>query len=173
MTHQPLPAALPYTRPGPNASSFRWVICLLLFLATSINYMDRQILGLLAPELQEKIGWSERQYSFIVMAFQAAYAVGLVSFGWLIDRWGTKAGYALAIVIWSVAAAAHALARGVLGFGVARFVLGLGEAGNFPAAVKSVAEWFPKKERALATGLFNSGSNIGAVIAPAIVPPGS
>src|SRR4051812_16254810 len=108
MAAQPLPATLPSDPPGPSASSFRWIICLLLFLATSINYMDRQILGLLAPELQAKIGWSEREYSFIVMAFQAAYAVGLVSFGWLIDRWGTKAGYSLAIVIWSVAAAAHA-----------------------------------------------------------------
>jgi len=151
-------------------SSFRWVVCLLLFLATTINYMDRQILGILAKQLQTQIGWTELQYSYIVMAFQAAYAIGLVSFGWLIDRWGTKKGYSLAILIWSVAAAFHAAARSVFGFGVARFALGLGESGNFPAAIKCVTEWFPRRERALATGLFNSGSNIGAVIAPAIVP---
>lgn len=151
-------------------SRFRWMVCFLLFLATTINYMDRQILGILAKQLQTEIGWTELQYSYIVMAFQAAYAIGLVSFGWMIDKWGTKKGYSLAIFIWSVAAAFHAAARSVFGFGVARFALGIGEAGNFPAAIKCVTEWFPRRERALATGLFNSGSNIGAVIAPAIVP---
>jgi ACS family hexuronate transporter-like MFS transporter len=153
-----------------HRSHFRWVVCLLLFLATTINYMDRQILGILAKQLQTEIGWSELQYSYIVMAFQTAYAIGLLSFGWFIDRWGTKKGYSLAILIWSVAAAFHATARTVFGFGVARFCLGLGESGNFPAAIKCVTEWFPRRERALATGLFNSGSNIGAIIAPVIVP---
>jgi ACS family hexuronate transporter-like MFS transporter len=142
----------------------------LLFFATTINYMDRQILGILAPRLKEEIGWSERDYAHVVTAFQAAYAIGLVCFGRFIDTRGTKPGYAIAIVLWSVAAMCHALARSVFGFGAARFGLGLGEAGNFPAAVKAVAEWFPKKERALATGLFNSGTNIGAILAPLVVP---
>lgn len=132
--------------------------------------MDRQILGLLAPVLEKEIGWSEVEYSNLVTAFQIAYAIGLVAFGWLIDFSGTRRGYALAMVLWSLAAMGHALARTVTGFGVARFALGLGEAGNFPAAIKSVAEWFPKKERALATGIFNCGANVGAVLAPIIVP---
>jgi len=149
---------------------FRWVICALLFFATTVNYMDRQILGLLAPQLQAEIGWSEIEYGHIVTAFQAAYAIGLVAFGRLIDVIGTRHGYAFSLAFWSLAAMAHALARSVLGFGAARFALGLGEAGNFPAAVKAVAEWFPRKERALATGLFNSGSNVGAVLAPVAVP---
>ena len=151
--------------------SFRWTVCALLFLATTINYMDRQILGLLAPVLQKRIGWNEVQYGHIVIAFQASYALGLIGCGRLIDRWGTRWGYACSIVIWSLAAAAHAFAGSVFGFGLARFALGLGESGNFPAAIKTVAEWFPKRERALATGLFNCGSNAGAIIAPLIVPP--
>jgi len=151
--------------------SFRWTVCALLFMATTINYMDRQVLGLLAPTLQHEIGWSELQYGHIVIAFQSAYAIGLLACGRLIDRWGTRRGYAFAIVVWSLAAAAHALARTVAGFSIARFALGIGESGNFPAAIKTVAEWFPKRERALATGLFNCGSNIGAIIAPLIVPP--
>jgi ACS family hexuronate transporter-like MFS transporter len=163
-------AGLSYADPRPPHSAYRWTICGLLFAATTINYMDRQILGILADTLQKEIGWSEAQYSYIVMAFQAAYAIGLASFGWLIDRWGTKAGYTIAIFIWSIAAAAHAAARSVFGFGAARFALGIGEAGNFPAAIKSVAEWFPKRERALATGMFNAGSNAGAIFAPALVP---
>lgn len=142
----------------------------MLFFATTINYMDRQILGILAPELQKAIGWNEIEYGHIVTAFQAAYAIGLLCFGRLIDRVGTRHGYAISLVAWSVAAAAHALARSVMGFGAARFALGLGEAGNFPAAVKAVAEWFPRKERALANGIFNSGANVGAVLAPATVP---
>jgi ACS family hexuronate transporter-like MFS transporter len=157
--------------PTRQRSSFRWVICFLLFLATTINYMDRQLLGLLAPMLEKAIGWTETDYGHIVIAFQAAYAIGQLGCGWMIDRWGTKRGYSISIIVWSAAAAAHALARSVFGFGVARFALGLGEAGNFPAAIKTVAEWFPKRERALATGLFNSGSTIGAVVAPLIVPP--
>lgn len=142
----------------------------MIFAATTINYMDRQVLGILAPTLERDLGWNEMEYARIVMAFQAAYAIGLLGFGRLIDRIGTRHGYAVSIVAWSVAAMAHALARGVWGFGVARFALGLGEAGNFPAAVKAVTEWFPRRERALATGLFNSGSNVGAILAPLLVP---
>ena len=149
---------------------FRWTICGLLFFATTINYMDRQVLGLLAPTLEREVGWTEIEYSHIVMAFQAAYALGLVIFGRWVDRIGTLHGYAISIVAWSLAAMAHALAKSVMGFGVARFALGLGEAGNFPAAVKAVSEWFPKRERALATGLFNSGANVGAILAPLCVP---
>jgi ACS family hexuronate transporter-like MFS transporter len=149
---------------------FRWTVCGLIFAATTINYMDRQVLGLLAPILEKDLGWSEMEYARIVMAFQAAYAIGLLGFGRLIDWIGTRHGYALSIFAWSLAAMAHALARGVLGFGAARFALGLGEAGNFPAAVKAVTEWFPRRERALATGVFNSGSNVGAILAPLVVP---
>ena len=150
--------------------NFRWVICALLFFATTINYMDRQVLGILAPFLQKTIGWNEIQYGYIVTAFQAAYAVGLLLMGGFIDRVGTRIGYAVSIAVWSLSAMGHALANSVLGFGIARAMLGLGESGNFPAGIKTVAEWFPKKERALATGIFNSGSNIGAVVAPITVP---
>ncbi len=148
---------------------YRWTICALLFFGTTMNYVDRQVLGLLAPELQSKIGWNEVQYGYIVTAFQAAYALGLLLMGRLIDRIGTRIGYALSIGIWSLSAAAHALARTPLGFGTARFALGLGEAGNFPAAIKTVAEWFPRRERALATGIFNSGANVGATVGPLLV----
>ncbi len=155
---------------GTRLGRYRWVICAMLFLATTINYVDRQVLGILAPDLQRSIGFDEAQYGFIVTAFQAAYAVGLLVVGGLMDRFGTRRGFSLAVGVWSVAAMGHALARTALGFGVARFALGLGEAGNFPAAIKTVAEWFPKKERALATGIFNSGSNVGAIVAPLTVP---
>lgn len=149
---------------------YRWTICALLFFATTINYLDRAVLGLLAPLLQKEIGWTAIEYGYITTVFQAAYAVGLVVLGRLIDRYGTKIGYAVAIVAWSLSAMGHALAATVIGFGVARMFLGLSEGGNFPAAIKAIAEWFPKKERALATGIFNSGANIGAVVAPAVVP---
>jgi len=161
------------TAPGEGSvksGSYRWVICALLFFATTINYIDRQILGILAPVLQTEIKWSESEYGLIVTAFQGAYALGLLAFGWFIDKYGTKIGYTVSIVWWSVAAMGHALVKTPFGFGVARAGLGLSEAGNFPAAIKAVAEWFPKKERALATGIFNSGANIGAVVAPAVVP---
>jgi ACS family hexuronate transporter-like MFS transporter len=148
---------------------YRWTICALLFFATTINYMDRQILGILAPVLQAEIHWSEAQYGLIVTAFQAAYALGLLIFGWFIDRYGTKIGYAVSIAGWSIAAMAHALARTPFSFGVARAGLGFSESGNFPASIKAVAEWFPKRERALAVGIFNSGANVGAMIAPAMV----
>lgn len=155
---------------APPASGMRWVICALLFAATAINYMDRQILGILAPTLEREIGWDEIAYGHIVTAFQAAYAIGLLGFGRLVDTWGTRIGYSASVAFWSVAAMAHALASSTLGFGAARFALGLGEAGNFPAAVKAVGEWFPPRERALANGIFNSGANVGAVLAPALVP---
>ncbi len=142
----------------------------MLFFATSINYMDRQVLGILAPMLQHTIGWSEQGYSNIIIAFQVAYAVGLVAAGRMIDRVGTRVGYALIMGVWSLAAMGHALATTALGFGIARFFLGLGESGNFPAAVKTTAEWFPQRERSLATGIFNSGANLGAMLAPAIIP---
>jgi len=149
---------------------FRWWICGLLFAGTALNYMDRQVLGLLAPLLEQRIGWTEIQYGYLVTAFQLSYAAGLPLFGWIVDRWGTKRGYALSVTAWSLAVMLHAAARGVMGFGLARAFLGLGEAGNFPSAIKAVAEWFPRRDRALATGVFNSGANIGAVIAPALLP---
>lgn len=149
---------------------YRWTVVALLFFATTINYLDRQVIGLLKPTLEGEFGWSETDYGKIVMAFSAAYALGLLLFGRIIDRIGTKKGYIISIVAWSLAAIAHAFARGTSGFMAARAALGLGEAGNFPAAIKAVAEWFPKKERALATGIFNSGANIGAVVAPIMVP---
>jgi ACS family hexuronate transporter-like MFS transporter len=153
-----------------KVSRYRWVVCALVFFATTVNYIDRQVLGILAPTLQREIGWTEVEYGYIVTAFQAAYAIGLLLVGWLLDVLGTKIGYALALAVWSVAAMAHALARTPFGFGVARFALGLGESGNFPAAIKTMAEWFPRRERALATGIFNAGTNVGAVIAPLAVP---
>jgi ACS family hexuronate transporter-like MFS transporter len=147
-------------------------VCALLFFATTINYVDRQVLGILAsdPAFQQAVGWNEAEYGYVNSAFQAAYAIGLLVAGGLMDRLGTRRGFSIAIVFWSLAAMAHALARGPLGFGIARFALGLGEAGNFPAAIKTVAEWFPKKERALAVGLLNSGTNAGAIVAPLLVP---
>lgn len=148
----------------------RWRICALLFWATTLNYIDRAVLGVLAPSLGHALGWTEVDYSHIVAAFEVAYAIGLLFAGTVIDRLGTRIGYALAIAVWGVAAASHTLARTVLEFAAARFALGLGEAGNFPAAVKTVAEWFPRRERALATGIFNAGTNIGAVLAPIAVP---
>src|SRR5579863_5927133 len=156
--------------PLAPVGKYRWRICALLFFATTINYMDRQVLGVLAPYLQNVIGWNELQYGYIVTAFQAAYALGLLIVGGIIDRVGTKLGYALAIGLWSLAAMSHSLVHTVLGFGAVRFLLGLGESGNFPAAIKTVAEWFPRKERSLATGIFNSGSNVGAIVAPLAVP---
>ena len=149
---------------------YRWRICALCFFATTINYVDRQVLGVLAPELQRVFGWNELEYSNLVNAFQGAYAIGLLLAGSVIDRVGTRIGYAVAIGIWSLATIGTAFARSVFGFGVARFMLGIGESGNFPAALKTVAEWFPKKERALATGIFNCGTNVGAIVAPIVVP---
>jgi MFS transporter, ACS family, hexuronate transporter len=148
----------------------RWTVCAMLFVATSINYMDRQVIAILKPTLEHSIGMTEVGYGYIVYSFQIAYAIGLLAAGRLIDRLGTRIGYMLVMAVWSLSAMGHALASTVLEFGFARFFLGLGESGNFPAAIKTVAEWFPQNERSLATGIFNSGANIGAILAPAIVP---
>jgi ACS family hexuronate transporter-like MFS transporter len=176
--------------PAPDrTTSFRWAICGLLFLAATINYIDRQVIGILKPTLQQQYGWSEIDYADIVLAFQLAYAIGFVLAGRLMDRLGTKKGFALALAVWSIAALAHAEATSfgvpvsrmlaivglkysasVAGFMAARFALGLGESGNFPAALKAVAEWFPLRERALATGIFNAGTNVGALVTPLVVP---
>jgi ACS family hexuronate transporter-like MFS transporter len=150
--------------------NYRWRIVVLLFFATTINYIDRQVLGILAPQLTLEFGWSESDYGFIIMAFQAAYAIGLISMGTLLDRIGTRLGFIISISLWSLAGMAHAMARSVFSFSLARFGLGIGESANFPAAIKTVAEWFPKKERALATGIFNSGPNVGAILTPLLIP---
>jgi ACS family hexuronate transporter-like MFS transporter len=149
---------------------FRWTIVALLFFATTINYIDRQVIGLLKPTLTRVFGWDNTTFGTINGIFQFFYAFGLLAFGRIVDRVGTKIGYSISIIVWSVFAMAHALARTTFGFTIARSGLGLGESGNFPSAIKSIAEWFPKKERALATGIFNSGANIGAVVAPIMVP---
>jgi MFS transporter, ACS family, hexuronate transporter len=148
----------------------RWWICSLLFAATALNYVDRQTIGVLEPYLAQQLHWTETDYANIVLAFQLAYAVGYVIFGKLIDRMGARFGYALAVVIWTIAHIAHAWANSLLDFVVARFAIGLGESGNFPAGLKAVAEWFPKQERAFATGVFNAGTNIGAILTPILVP---
>jgi ACS family hexuronate transporter-like MFS transporter len=174
---------------GQRTGYYRWMICALLLVAATVNYIDRQVIGILKPTLQQEFGWSELDYADIVFAFQLAYAIGLALAGRLMDKLGTKLGFALAIVLWSIAAILHAeapilgpavaavlglfglaYAGSVAGFMFARFLLGLGEAGNFPASIKTVAEWFPKKERALATGIFNSGTNVGALVTPLVVP---
>ena len=148
----------------------RWTICAMLFFATSLNYMDRQVIALLKPTLEHTIGLTEINYGYIVDAFQIAYAIGLLVAGRLIDRIGTRLGYVLIMGVWSLSAMGHALANSAMELGVARFCLGIGESGNFPAAIKTIAEWFPQKERSLATGIFNSGANVGAILAPLIVP---
>jgi MFS transporter, ACS family, hexuronate transporter len=176
----------------------RWVICALLFFAATINYVDRQVIGILKPTLETEFGWTEIDYGWIVFSFQTAYALGLLFVGNMMDKIGTKKGFSISIIIWSIGATLHAwaipigaaalgiviwvaaifgyqataitLGVSVLGFIIARFVLGIGEAGNFPASIKTVAEWFPKKERALATGIFNAGTNVGALATPLIVP---
>ena len=149
---------------------YRWLVCALLFFATTINYVDRQILSLLKPILDGELHWTNEQFGQVNAAFQGAYAVGLLCFGAFIDRFGTRAGYALSISAWSLAAIGHSLVGSVTGFFGARIALGLGEGGNFPSAIKAVAHWFPKRERALATAVFNSGANVGAILAPAVVP---
>ena len=154
-----------------SAHRYRWLICALLFFATTINYIDRQILSLLKPILDDELKWTNTQFGEVNAAFQGAYAVGLLSFGYLVDRFGTKVGYAISIAAWSLAAIGHAAVGSVSGFFRARIALGLGEGGNFPSAIKAVALWFPRKERALATALFNSGANVGAILAPALIPP--
>ena len=148
----------------------RWTICAMLFAATTINYMDRQVLSLLKPTLQASIGMTEVNYGFIVSMFTLAYAVGLLVAGRFVDKVGSRIGYMVIMAVWSLSAMGHALANTVVEFGIARFSLGLGESGNFPAALKTVAEWFPQKERSLATGIFNSGANIGVILASLLVP---
>jgi ACS family hexuronate transporter-like MFS transporter len=153
-----------------RVGAYRWTICALLFFATTINYVDRQVLGILAPTLQREIGWNEQQYGALTSWFTLAYALGFLGAGRIMDRIGTRKGLAMSVVVWSIAAMSTALARTIGGFSAARFALGLGESGNFPASIKTVAEWFPARERALATGIFNAGTNVGAVITPLIVP---
>ncbi len=152
-------------------SNYRWTVCALIFFATTINYLDRQIIGILKPLLESDLGIGEKAYSHIIMAFQLLYGFGMIIAGRLIDKFGTKIGYGVSVILWSIAAMGHALAKGVLGFGFWRGFLGITEAGNFPSAIKTIAEWFPKKERALATGIFNSGTNVGAIVAPLAIPP--
>nr|WP_245877869.1 MFS transporter [Spirosoma fluviale] len=154
----------------PASSNYRWVIVALLFFATTINYLDRQVISLLKPILEKEFSWTESDYGNIVTVFTFFYGATTLLAGYLIDRVGTKLGYIGAILVWSLAAMGHALAGSTFGFMIARGLLGIGEAGNFPASIKTVAEWFPKKERALAVGIFNAGANIGAVAAPAVVP---
>lgn len=164
----------PPTGPAPSAPTtpfgYRWTIVALLFAATTINYIDRQVLGILAPTLQRELRWNEIEYGRIVSWFSLAYGLGMLGAGRVMDRIGARKGLSFAIVGWSLAAMGHAVARTVTGFGVARALLGLFESGNFPAAVKTVAEWFPKRERAFAVGLINAGTNVGAVVAPLTVP---
>lgn len=164
---QPLGSAA--TSAPAKVGHFRWVICALLFVATTINYMDRQILGVLKPTLMGELAWTEIDYSNIVFAFSAAYAVGYAVGGWLMDRIGVRIGLTLCVLAWSMAAGGHAFVRSVAGFSAMRIVLGLAEGGNFPAAIKAVGEWYPKKERALATGIFNAGCNVAVMITPLLV----
>ncbi|CAN5435911.1 MFS transporter [soil metagenome] len=156
--------------PEVRIGRYRWAICALLFAATAINYVDRQMIGVLKPTISDELGWNDQTYSYVIIWFQAAYALGYVSFGWVIDRLGARIGYAIAFTIWTLGHTLCGFAGSAFQFSAARFVLGIGEAGNFPAGIKAVSEWFPAKERALATGVFNAGANIGAVITPLIVP---
>ncbi|MEX3957692.1 MFS transporter [Trinickia sp. EG282A] len=151
-------------------SKYRWRVCALLFFATTINYLDRQVLGLLKPSLALQFNWTETQYSYIVVVFTACYAIGMLLSGKLVDKVGVKIGYGVCVLLWSIAACGHALVRSTLGFGVMRALLGISESGSFPCAVKSVSEWFPRKEQALAVGILTAGTSIGAVAAPAVVP---
>jgi MFS transporter, ACS family, hexuronate transporter len=153
-----------------SISRYRWVICGLLFAATAINYVDRQIIGVLKPTLQYQFGWNESAFADVIFWFQAAYAVGYIGFGKLIDKVGARIGYAACMILWTLAHVAHAFVSSIGGFIAVRFALGLGESGNFPAALKAIAEWFPRRERALATGIFTAGSNVGAIVTPLIVP---
>jgi ACS family hexuronate transporter-like MFS transporter len=156
--------------PAGRLGRYRWTICALLFVATTINYIDRSVLGILAPTLQREVGWSEAEYGAIVSYFTLAYGLGFLVAGRVMDGLGVRLGLAGYVVAWSLAAMAHALARTPLGFSAARFALGLGESGNFPGAVKAVADWFPRRERSFATGVFNAGSNVGAILTPLVVP---
>ena len=160
----------PITNINEAVGKYRWTICSLIFFATTINYLDRAVISLLKNDLEIRFNWSESDYSDIVIAFQLSYAIGMLLAGWFIDKVGTKIGYAVSLILWSLASIGHAAVRSTLGFLIARFALGISEAGNFPSAIKTTAEWFPKKERAFATGIFNSGTNVGAILAPLTVP---
>lgn len=153
-----------------KAGRYRWVICGLLFAATAVNYIDRQMIGVLKPTLKAEFGWHESDFATIVLWFQLAYAIGYLGFGKLVDMIGARLGYTFALIVWTVGHMAHGLATGVASFAAARFGLGLGESGNFPAGIRAVADWFPQRERALAIGLFNAGANVGAIITPLLVP---
>jgi len=158
------------TKTVAKIGGYRWTICALLFFATTINYIDRQVTGILAPTLQAEFGWSEVQYAEITSYWTAAYAIGFLLVGRFIDKVGVRIGFAVAVIIWSIAAAAHGMVHSVFGFALARFILGLGESANFPSSIKATAEWFPRHERAFATGIFNAGSNVGVMITAIIVP---
>jgi ACS family hexuronate transporter-like MFS transporter len=149
---------------------YRWLICGLLFAATAINYVDRQMIGVLKPTISAELGWNDKTYADVIFWFQAAYAIGYLSFGWIIDRLGARIGYSIAFTIWTLGHTLCGFAGNAFQFSAARFILGIGESGNFPAGIKVVSEWFPARERAFATGVFNAGANIGAVITPLIVP---
>ena len=163
--------AMPRPMPPPaRLGRFRWFVCFLLFLATTINYADRQILSLIKPILDQRMHWSNEDFGLVNSAFQGAYAVSQLAFGWFIDAFGTKLGYAISVGAWSIAAASHGFATNLRGFFLARAGLGAAEGGNFPAAIKSISLWFPQRERAFATTLLNCGSNFGAMLAPIVVP---
>lgn len=164
-----LPLEQQAAAPGPM-TRYRWVVCALLFFATVINYVDRSILSLLKETLDKDLGWTNEQYGWANSYFQIAYGLSFLWFGWFIDRFGTKVGYATSIALWSVAAAGHSLIHSVNGFFVARLGLGFGEAGNFPSAIKATAQWFPKRERSFATAIFNSGASVATVMAPMTIP---
>ncbi len=154
----------PLNRTKGSIGRYRWLICGLLFAATAINYVDRQIIGVLKPTLQLEFGWTEGAFADVIFWFQAAYALGYIGFGKLVDKLGARAGYAACMVLWTIAHVAHACVASIAGFAAVRFALGLGESGNFPAGLKAIAEWFPQRERAFATGIFNAGSNVGAIL---------
>ena len=164
------PPAMTPTVPDPRAGRRRWVVCGLLFAATAINYVDRQMIGVLKPTLSSEFSWTETDFATIVFWFQVAYAIGYISFGRIVDRLGARLGYTIAILIWTVSHMAHGLATSVMTFAMARFGLGIGESGNFPSGIRAVTDWFPQRERALAIGIFNAGANVGAILTPLIVP---
>ena len=164
------PPAMTPTVPDPRAGRRRWVVCGLLFAATAINYVDRQMIGVLKPTLSSEFSWTETDFATIVFWFQVAYAIGYISFGRIVDRLGARLGYTIAILIWTVSHMAHGLATSVITFAMARFGLGIGESGNFPSGIRAVTDWFPQRERALAIGIFNAGANVGAILTPLIVP---
>lgn len=153
-----------------GSGRYRWLVVGLLFAATAINYVDRQMIGVLKPTLSHEFSWTESDYANIVFWFQVAYAIGYVSFGRIVDVLGARLGYAFAIVVWTISHMAHGLATGVASFAAARFGLGIGESGNFPSGIRAVTDWFPQRERALAIGIFNAGANVGAIITPLLVP---